>query len=110
MNAPDEDAPPPPDDDPKEDLRQGLGLLWRAARKVAGDVRKELDRSDVGRTLDDAGREIARAASNVIDRLGSELGMSAGPRRPEPPPWPTTREEYEERYGEVDGDWPRSPE
>jgi hypothetical protein len=60
-------------DDAKDDLKQGLGLLWRAARKAATVVRKDLDRTNVGRAIDDAGRELVRAASNVVGRLGAEL-------------------------------------
>ena len=25
-------------------------------------------------------------------------------------PWPTTRDEYERKYGAIDGDWPKTPE
>ncbi|EYF04046.1 hypothetical protein [Chondromyces apiculatus] len=60
-------------DDPKDDLKQGLGLLWRAARKTATGLRQDLDRTQMGRALDDAGRELVRAASNVVGRLGDEL-------------------------------------
>jgi hypothetical protein len=66
-------------DDPKEDLKQGLGLLWRAARKTAGEIRKDLDRSDVGKAIDDAGRELVRAASNVVGFIGSELKKAQPP-------------------------------
>jgi hypothetical protein len=65
-------------DDPKEDLKDGLGLLWRAARKTASGLRKDLDRTNVGRALDDAGRELVRAATNVVTRLGSELKKAQG--------------------------------
>ncbi|MCC6555403.1 MAG: hypothetical protein IT372_20775 [Polyangiaceae bacterium] len=60
-------------DDPKDDLLQGLGLLWRAARKTATVIRKDLDRSNVGKAIDDAGRELVRAATNVVGFIGSEL-------------------------------------
>ncbi|HTN91618.1 MAG TPA: hypothetical protein VL242_48455 [Sorangium sp.] len=75
----------PDRDDPKEDLKQGLSLLWRAARKTAVDLRKDLDRTSVGKAVDDAGRELVRAASNVIGRLGAELskGPPAAPPRDE---------------------------
>jgi hypothetical protein len=67
------------DRDPKEDLKQGLGLLWRAARKTAGELRRDLDRTSMGRALDDAGRELVRAASNVVGRLGVELSKVQPP-------------------------------
>lgn len=69
--------------DPKEDLKQGLSLLWRAARKTAGELRKDLDRTSVGKVIDDAGRELVRAASNVVGRIGAEL--SKGHQPPAPP-------------------------
>lgn len=67
------------DDDAKENLKQGLGLLWRAARKTAGGLRKDLERTNVGRALDDAGRELLRATTNVVGRIGSELKNMQGP-------------------------------
>jgi hypothetical protein len=80
-------------DDAKGDLKQGLGLLWRAARKTATDIRKDLDRSNVGRAIDDAGRELVRAASNVVGFIGTELKKVQPPepdyadrRENEPPP------------------------
>lgn len=76
----------PDRDDPKEDLKQGLSLLWRAARKTAVDLRKDIDRTSVGKAIDDAGRELVRAASNVVGRLGAELskGPPAPPREDRP--------------------------
>jgi hypothetical protein len=69
----------PDGDDPKKDLKQGLSLLWRAARRTADDLRKDLDRTNVGKAIDDAGRELVRAASNVVGRLGAELGKVQPP-------------------------------
>ncbi|WP_437598937.1 hypothetical protein WMF28_39700 [Sorangium sp. So ce590] len=84
----------PDRDDPKEDLKQGLSLLWRAARKTAVDLRKDIDRTSVGKAIDDAGRELVRAASNVVGRLGAELSK-------EPPPAPP-REDRPEGGGGPD--------
>jgi AAA ATPase domain len=77
------------DGDPKEDLKQGLSLLWRAARKTAEDIRKDLDRTDVGKAIDDAGRELVRAATNVVGRIGVELGKIQ-----QPPPHDGERPEH----------------
>ncbi|WP_437589233.1 hypothetical protein [Sorangium sp. So ce1000] len=84
----------PDRDDPKEDLKQGLSLLWRAARKTADDLRKDLDRSSVGKAIDDAGRELVRAATNVVGRIGAEL--SKGPPQAPPP------DERPEGHGDAD--------
>jgi hypothetical protein len=76
-------------DDPTEELKQGLGHLWRAARGMATNLKKEVDRTNFGKTLDDAGREFARAAGNVVERLSTEIGGKR-PERPfgEEPPAP----------------------
>jgi hypothetical protein len=66
-------------DDPKEELKQGLTHLWRAARGMAAEVRKEVDRTDIGRALDGAGRDFVRAAANVVDRIAEEVEDLAKP-------------------------------
>lgn len=68
--------------DPADDLKKGLGLLFRAAEGAARGIRKELGRTEWGKTLDDAGRELVRAANNVIGRVSSEIlkGGSGEPR------------------------------
>jgi hypothetical protein len=57
----------------KEHLIQGLGLLFRGGIEAAGVLRKELDKSNLGRSIDDAGRELLRAANNVVSRLGNDV-------------------------------------
>ena len=52
---------------------QGMGLLFRAAGEAAEGLRKEMDKSDVGKQLDTAGKELYRAANNVVSRLGTEI-------------------------------------
>jgi len=61
-------------EDPADQFKQGIGLLWRAAVGAASSVKKEMDRTDLGRSIEDAGRELARAATNVASRISSELG------------------------------------
>lgn len=60
-------------DDAKEHFKQGLGLLFQAAREAATGFRKELDRTGIAKSLDDAGRELARAATNVVGRIEKEI-------------------------------------
>lgn len=69
-------------DDPAEELKQGLGHLWRAARGIAAEVKKEASRTDFGKAIDDAGREFVRAATNVVDRIATEVNELAKPSRP----------------------------
>ncbi len=57
----------------KQHFVQGVGLLFRAATEAAGGFKKGLDKSDVGKQLDVAGRELYRAANNVVSRVGTEL-------------------------------------
>jgi hypothetical protein len=70
-------------EDPVEELKQGLGHLWRAARGIATEVKKEATRTDFGKAIDDAGREFVRAAANVVDRIAVEVNELA---KPSPPP------------------------
>src|SRR5690349_16866053 len=69
-------------DDPAQELKQGLTHLWRAARGAATELKKEIDRTDMGKALDDAGREFARAAVNVVDRIAGEVTELTKPRQP----------------------------
>lgn len=57
----------------KEHLKQGLGLLFRAAREAATGFKKEIDRTSIAKSIDDAGRELARAANNVVGRIEQEI-------------------------------------
>lgn len=67
-------------DNPAEELKQGLTHLWKAARGVATEVKKEVERTDFGRELSGAGREFVRAAANVVDRIADEVGTLTKPR------------------------------
>lgn len=60
-------------DDVGENVKEGLGLLWKAAKQAAKDVKREVTATTVSKTLEDAGREVARAATNVAEKLGSEI-------------------------------------
>lgn len=54
---------------PSEDLKEGLFLLYRAARGAA----KELDTTKVEKTVNAGARELARVIENVGKSLSSEL-------------------------------------
>lgn len=70
------------DDDAAQNAKQGLGLLWKAAKKAASGVKKEVTATTVSRTIEDAGREIARAATNVAEKVGAEI-KKMQPKDPE---------------------------
>ena len=69
-------------EDPAEEIKLGLGHLWKAARGMATEVKKEVERTDLGKELSGAGREFVRAAANVVDRLADEVSDLAKPRKP----------------------------
>lgn len=89
-------------EDPAAELKQGLTHLWRAARGVATEVKKEVDRTDIGKAIDDASREFVRAAANVVDRIAGEVDHLTKPSKqgeadaPPPVPPPVGEEKREE--------------
>lgn len=83
-------------DKAKQHLIQGLGLLFRAGLEAADGLKKELDKSNVGKSLDDAGREIWRAANNVVSRIGTEI-LVAGVKDKDKPDDPKDKPEDDDR-------------
>lgn len=63
---------------PSEDLKEGLSLLFRAARGVA----KQVDVSKIDKTLDKAFTEVVRVAGTVGRVVGDELNRVSAK-----PPW-----------------------
>jgi hypothetical protein len=96
-------------DDPTEELKQGLTHLWRAARSVGREVKKEVERTDIGKALDDAGREFVRAAANVVDRIAEEVTDLTKPSKPAVPDDAPPKEEAHAKpdEDEFDGVKPR---
>jgi hypothetical protein len=76
MSRPDDDDRNEQTDRAKQHLVQGLGLLFRAAVEASSGLKKNLEKSDVGKSIDDAGRELWRAANNVVTRIGNEVLFS----------------------------------
>ena len=54
---------------PTEDLRDGLGLLFRAARGIA----KEMNAEKLEKTVQSGARELVRVINTVGRAIGSEL-------------------------------------
>lgn len=114
----------------KETVEKGVDELLRAATSVADAVKRETKKpgglpGGLGKAIDDAGREVVRAASQVANRLGGglqNLGKKAqemvdddgvhasGSAKVPDEDWPKTREEYEKKYGRDGDDWPRTRE
>ncbi len=116
-----------PTDKAKESLERGFGELFKAAESLAGAVKREAKKTGgLTKALDDAGKEIVRAASHVATRVGDELTMwgkkaqesaepsdangvaHAAPKATGEESWPKTREEYEKIYDSEGDAWPRS--
>lgn len=62
-------------DDPKpaDDLREGLGLLFRAAKNLAKDITP--DKTE--KLISDTGGELLRVVTVVGEAVGSQLGKAA---------------------------------
>jgi hypothetical protein len=58
---------------PSDDLKEGLSLLFRAARGAAKEVSKELDTAKVEQAINTGARELARTIENVGKSLSNEL-------------------------------------
>ena len=69
-------------DDVAENVKQGFGLLWKAAKQAAKGVKRDVTATTVSKTIEDAGREIARAATNVAEKVGTEIKKIA-PHEPD---------------------------
>jgi hypothetical protein len=63
---------------PVDDLKEGLGLLFRAARGIAKDVTPEVAEQKVA----DGARELVRIVNDVGRAIGGELEKSFGSTPP----------------------------
>jgi hypothetical protein len=71
-------APPSESERPAEVFKKGLGLLWKAARSAADEIKREVEKGGVAETLQQAGRDLedaanqaAKALEGFIERAGS---------------------------------------
>lgn len=67
---------------PTDDLKEGLFLLYRAARGAA----REIDTKKIERALTDGTRELARVMNNVGNTLNAELEKTFGVTHHDSPP------------------------
>ena len=79
-------------DEPVKQLAEGIGMLLKAAKGAAKGLKKELDKTSVSKVFEDAGREFARAATNVVEQVSAEISGKKRPGSQAPPP----RHEHEE--------------
>jgi len=71
---------------PAKQFAEGIGMLFKAAKGAAAGIKKELDRTHVGKAFEDAGREFARAATNVVEHVSAEISGKKKPQSQPPPP------------------------
>jgi hypothetical protein len=88
-------------------FKQGLGLLWKAARAAAGEIKHEVEKGGVSEALQQAGKELETAASHVGKALDDFVARAtpggAKPNYQEQwPPNPTA----EQQAKQVDADVP----
>ena len=72
---------------PSDDLKEGLGMLFRAARNAT----KDLSAEKAEKAIYDSGSELGRVLSNVGKAMGDELSKAFGEKAdegavPEAPP------------------------
>src|SRR5215207_297634 len=72
---------------PSEELREGLGHLFRAAKGFARELNRDLTVSTVEKTVREGATELARAVASVGRRVSDELEKNFTPPSPgERPP------------------------
>jgi hypothetical protein len=100
-------------DEPVKQLAEGIGLLLKAAKGAAKGLKKELDKTTVTKVFEDAGREFARAATNVVEQVSAEISGKKKPESHAPPPHPEHHEHAEakghDEDDEFDGVKPKKP-
>lgn len=111
--------------DARSTLLRGAKGFFKAAEAAVSSVKREIGgRGGIVKTVDDGGKEILRAVTNVATQVGSEL-QDWGKRAQDAldgkhqegsasaagaTDWPSSREEYERKYGKVGDDWPKTRE
>lgn len=102
------------EDEPVKQLAEGIGMLFKAAKGAAKGIKKELDKTTVGKVFEDAGREFARAATNVVEQVSAEISGKKKHDSHAPPPQhhdeaaPAAPHHHDEA-DEFDGVKPKSP-
>jgi hypothetical protein len=102
-------------EEPAKQFAEGIGMLFKAAKGAAKGIKKELDRTNVGKAFEDAGREFARAATNVVEHVSAEISGKKRPQSQPPPPEQegvgaaVPREHADADADEFDGVTPKKP-
>lgn len=102
------------EDEPVKQLAEGIGMLLKAAKGAAKGLKKELDKTTVSKVFEDAGREFARAASNVVEQVSAEISGKKKHESHAPPPHDEKQDEHaapkdHDEGDEFDGVKPTTP-
>jgi hypothetical protein len=89
---------------PGEAFKQGLGLLWKAAKSTAEELKKEVDTGRVSGALSQAGHDLETAATQAAKAVESFLGRMSPPD-PKSDGWPAGEGDQAKADGDkADGD------
>ncbi|MCA9620302.1 MAG: hypothetical protein KC731_14870 [Myxococcales bacterium] len=73
---------------PGEAFKKGLGLLWKAARGAAEEIKREVEKGGVSDALQQAGRELEQAATDAAKAVESFIDRSGPPKPDYQDKWP----------------------
>jgi hypothetical protein len=75
-------------DKPADTFKKGMGLLWKAARGVAEEIKQEVEKGGVSDALQQAGRELEEAATHAAKAVESFIDRSGPPPPNYQKDWP----------------------
>ena len=80
-------------DKPVEDLKEGLGLLWRAATGTAQELKRQMDDAGLSEKIQQASRDIETVANQAAEQVGQMLAGVKPPPAHYGGPWPGQQQE-----------------
>lgn len=86
---------------PGETFKQGISLLWRAARSAADEIKREVEKGGVTDALRQAGRDLENAATQAARTLEGFIER-VGPGDPKTSAWPNPKEEPQAKQADAD--------
>lgn len=89
------------DERPGETFKQGISLLWRAARSAADEIKREVEKGGVTDALRQAGRDLENAATQAARTLEGFIER-VGPGDPKTSAWPNAKDAPEAKQADAD--------
>jgi hypothetical protein len=87
---------------PGEAFKQGISMLWKAARSAADEIKREVERGGVTDALRQAGRDLETAASQAARAIEGFMDR-VGPGDPKTSEWPVGNEKKDDEDPPEDG-------